>query len=126
MTKPRGRPPRDDYQLMAAAAWTLYLDPKRRPARVRSLRDVADLLLACPQPAVRAAVASAGRKRLADCLAPYRRDLLPPEWLALSAAADWAEENNVPARPLQDFASLAPPEVKFARTERRGPWPRHE
>jgi hypothetical protein len=105
-----------------AALYLVYLHPAGQ-ARVRTLSQVVDLMLACPEPVVQALVRKAGHKTLYNSLS--KRFVLPePSRPGLStrspaAASDflkrelyfayrWAENAGLPIIPLEKAAEVEP------------------
>jgi hypothetical protein len=111
-----GRPAAPDG-LMDAAVWLIHLAPAR--PRACTMTDVANLLLACQEPAVKALVGRAGSKTLCNRLAWCRREVLSPEWWVLSSAMEWARDADLPAQ----FPEGAeePPGVTIANASRLRP-----
>jgi hypothetical protein len=112
----RGQPAKDVDGLVDAAVWLTHLF--RGATRAQELNDMADELLACPVPAVRALVGKAKQKRLRNLLAASAEGILTPDWAALSSADEWAEQEGLPALPLEIFAEIVPAGVHFVRASR--------
>jgi predicted nucleic acid-binding Zn ribbon protein len=91
---------------VAAAAWAVYFDLNRRPARPCTLADVVDMLLACSVPAVQAVVRKVGRKTLRNLLGKHRRELLQPTIDLFMSASMWGEDAGLSALPLEEAIDL--------------------
>jgi hypothetical protein len=123
----RGPQGADNDALACAAIWLAHLAPE--PAGAFNTRTAAaKAMLDRSEPAIAALVTGRpGRKPSVKTLAErlgkseHRSGVVTPEWEHIAEASEWAEEVGLPARPLEDFADLAPANVTFADPSRLHP-----
>jgi hypothetical protein len=98
----RGRPASlSDDDLLMAALWMKHLAV--RPVAKQSDHALATALRNCRDPAVRTLLGTSSQGTLRNRLRKLRGEISDPYWEFLVLVAEWAKENGLSFRPLEEL-----------------------